>query len=76
MNADALFAESQTRFVVEVEQTKATAFEACWAEAKWIQRLGQTTKEPRLRVAGANGEWILWATAKDMKEAWQKPLSW
>ncbi|HYV38048.1 MAG TPA: AIR synthase-related protein, partial [Gemmataceae bacterium] len=75
-DAVALFSESQVRFVVEVEQTKAPAFEACWAEAKWIQRLGQTTKEPRLRVAGANGEWILWATAKDMKEAWQKPLGW
>ena len=71
-----LFSESPTRFMVEVEQGNAAAFEACWPAPKWIQRIGQTVKEPRFRVAGADGEWIIWAAAKEMKEAWQKPLGW
>jgi phosphoribosylformylglycinamidine synthase len=71
-----LFSETPTRFVVEVEPGKAAAFEACWANAADIQRLGTTVKEPRLRIVGANGEWIVWGTAAQVKEAWQKPLRW
>jgi phosphoribosylformylglycinamidine synthase len=70
-----LFSESPSRFVVEIEPAHAVAFEACWPEGT-MRRIGTTVKEPRLRIAGASGEWILWATAKDMKEAWQRPLSW
>jgi phosphoribosylformylglycinamidine synthase len=72
----ALFSETPTRFVVEVEPSQLEAFEACWPQSNWIHRLGSTVKDPRLRVAGINGEWVLWATAKDMKSAWQKPLGW
>jgi phosphoribosylformylglycinamidine synthase len=71
-----LFSESATRFVLEVEPAKTAALQACWAGRAPLHRLGQTVKEPRLRVAGASGEWILWSTAKDMKEAWQRPLRW
>jgi phosphoribosylformylglycinamidine synthase subunit PurSL len=71
-----LFSESPTRFVVEVELGNAASFEGCWPNAKWIQRIGKTVKEPRLRVAGAGGEWVIWAAAKDMKAAWQRPLGW
>jgi len=71
-----LFSESPTRFVVEVEPAKAAAFEACWPEPMWIQRIGQTVKEPRLRVADVDGEWIVSAAATEMKEAWQRPLGW
>jgi phosphoribosylformylglycinamidine synthase II len=71
-----LFSESATRFIVEVESAKTAAFEEAWAGLGCLQRLGQTVRDPRLRVAGASGEWILWATARDMKEAWQEPLRW
>jgi phosphoribosylformylglycinamidine synthase len=27
-----------------------------------------------LRIAGADGEWIIWASLVQLKEAWQKPL--
>jgi phosphoribosylformylglycinamidine synthase len=70
-----LFSESPSRFIVEVEPAKAAALEACWPGGI-ARRIGTTVKEPRLRIAGGSGEWILWATAKDMKEAWQRPLSW
>jgi phosphoribosylformylglycinamidine synthase len=72
----ALFSESPTRFVVEVELAKAAAFEACWRDRALVQRLGNTVIEPRLRVSDANGECVVSATAKEMKEAWQRPLGW
>ncbi len=74
-DAALLFAESTTRFIVEVTAANAAAFEACVADAP-VTRLGQTCKESRLRVAGANGEWVVWATLKDLKEAWQRPMRW
>ncbi|MFX6972953.1 AIR synthase-related protein, partial [Acinetobacter baumannii] len=46
-----LFSESPTRFVVEVAPTNVKAFESCLAGVP-IASLGQTVKEPRLRVSG------------------------
>jgi phosphoribosylformylglycinamidine synthase len=70
-----LFAESTTRFVIETTPVNAAALERC-LEGVPCQRIGQTCKEPRLRVAGAEGEWIIWAQLADLKQAWQKPLRW
>jgi phosphoribosylformylglycinamidine synthase len=75
-DVEQLFSETPTRFVVEVEPGNAAAFEACWPEKTWVRRLGTTVKEPRLRVAGASGEWVVWASAADLKAAWKKPLDW
>jgi hypothetical protein len=41
-----------------------------------LTRLGQTCKEARLRIAGANGEWVVWAALKDLKDAWRQPMRW
>ena len=68
-----LFAESTTRFAVEVQPDKAGAFEAALADVP-LMKLGQTVKEPRLRIAGASGEWVVWAQLADLKEAWQRPM--
>ncbi len=65
-----LFSESQTRFIVEVTPANAAAFEACVADVP-LTRLGQTCKEARLRISAANGEWVVWAALRDLKEAWQ-----
>jgi phosphoribosylformylglycinamidine synthase II len=70
-----LFAESATRFLVEATPTNAAALERSLAGLP-CRRIGQTCKELRLRIAGAGGEWILWAELADLKEAWQKPLRW
>ncbi len=67
------FAETPTRFLVEVRPDQATAFEAAMAGIP-LQRLGQTVKEPRLRLTGRNGEWAVWAPLNQLKEAWQGPL--
>ena len=71
----ALFSESTTRFVLEVRPAHASDLEARLRGVPFI-RLGQTVSQPRLRIAGANGEWIIWANLDTLKEAWQKPLRW
>jgi phosphoribosylformylglycinamidine synthase len=70
-----LFSESNTRFVVEVEAGKAAAFEEKLSGLP-VLKLGTTVREPRLRIAGRSGEWVVWAKLADLKEAWQKPLRW
>jgi phosphoribosylformylglycinamidine synthase len=71
-----LFAESLTRFVVEVTPANVTALREWFGEEVPLFPIGQTVKEPRLRIAGANGAWLVWAALSDLKEAWQKPLRW
>ena len=70
-----LFGESPTRFLVEVKPENSAAFEAAFAGVA-IVRAGVTTSEPRLRIAGANGEWLIWVKIGTLKDAWQKPLRW
>jgi phosphoribosylformylglycinamidine synthase len=70
-----LFAESPTRFLVEVKSDRAAAFEACCTSVP-VARVGATVSDPRLRIAGANGAWLVWVKLSTLKEAWQKPLRW
>jgi phosphoribosylformylglycinamidine synthase len=72
----ALFAESTSRFVVEVSPDKRDFFRECMTQDVPLFLIGQTRKEPRLRVAGPVGEWILWLQLQDLKEAWQRTLRW
>jgi phosphoribosylformylglycinamidine synthase subunit PurSL len=71
-----LFSESTSRFVVEVPPAKQKAFEEIMGQAVPCRLIGHTVKEKRLRIAGKNGEWIIWLDLKQLKEAWQKPLRW
>ncbi len=70
-DAALLFSESQTRFIVETTPASADAFEACFADLP-LTRLGQTCKDPRLRITGNSGEWMVWAALTDLKRAWQQ----
>ena len=70
-----LFGESPTRFLVEVKPEHAVAFGAALAGVP-VVRVGVTVADPRLRIAGANGEWLVWVKLATLKEAWQKPLRW
>jgi phosphoribosylformylglycinamidine synthase len=70
-----LFSESTTRFLIEAKPEHADRLRNGFAGLPFT-RIGTTTAEPRLRVAGANGEWLIWAKLADLKEAWQKPLRW
>jgi phosphoribosylformylglycinamidine synthase len=71
-----LFAESTTRFLLEVRPDQVDALRATLGDAVPLARIGRTTSEPRLRIAGAAGEWVVWATLDALKEAWQRPLRW
>src|SRR5262249_47507747 len=71
-----LFSESATRFVVEVRPENGQAFRDCLGTEVPVLQIGVTVKEPRLRIAGGNGEWIVWSSLADLKEAWQRPLRW
>jgi phosphoribosylformylglycinamidine (FGAM) synthase-like enzyme len=70
-----LFGESCTRFVCEVKPEQADAFRAAFAGLP-VGRIGTTVQDARLRIAGQGGEWRVWATLPQLKEAWQKPLRW
>jgi phosphoribosylformylglycinamidine synthase II len=71
-----LFSESTTRFLVEVRPDKAAAFQTSLGRDIPLTQLGHTCKEPRLRIAGASGEWFIWTELAALKKAWQKPLRW
>jgi phosphoribosylformylglycinamidine synthase len=71
-----LFSESATRFVVEVKPADVAAVAECFGAEVPVWGIGKTVKEPRLRIAGGDSEWVVWAQLADLKEAWQKPLRW
>jgi phosphoribosylformylglycinamidine synthase len=71
-----LYSESPTRFVVEVAPAYVAAFQAVFGDHVPFYRIGQTVRQPRLRIAGRGGEWLVWASLADLKEAWQRPLRW
>jgi phosphoribosylformylglycinamidine synthase len=70
-----LFSESATRFLIEARPEHAAELGRVFAGLPFV-RVGKTLAEPRLRVAGANGEWVVWVKLSELKEAWQKPLRW
>lgn len=69
----ALFSESPTRWIVEVAPAVASAFEAGFSGLPCVA-VGETIKDSRIRIAGREGGWLVWATLKELKTAWQKPL--
>jgi phosphoribosylformylglycinamidine (FGAM) synthase-like enzyme len=71
-----LFSESTTRFIVEVRPDKSASFQACFDGDMPLTQLGRTCKEPRLRIRGTNGEWLIQLELLQLKQAWQKPLRW
>jgi phosphoribosylformylglycinamidine synthase len=71
----ALFSESTTRFLVEVRPGDEEAFRRELGDVP-VLAVGQTVAEKRLRIAGAGGEWVVWATLEELKEAWQGPMRW
>jgi phosphoribosylformylglycinamidine synthase len=70
-----LFSESPTRFILEVRPESAAALRETFGGVPLV-RIGVTVKEPRLRIAGENGEWLIWSKLDELKEAWQKVLRW
>ncbi|MFQ3592556.1 MAG: phosphoribosylformylglycinamidine synthase subunit PurL, partial [Gemmataceae bacterium] len=69
----AFFAETPTRFVLEVRPNQASALESALAGLP-LTKLGNVVSQPRVRIAGSNGEWAIWASLDELREAWQAPL--
>lgn len=63
----ALFAETQSRFVLSVKKENQAAFEAIVADAKQI---GEVTVEQRLVIESAN-EQLISADVKELEKAWK-----
>src|SRR5262249_30041172 len=55
-----LFAESNTRFLLEVHPDKAEVLTELFGQVP-LTRIGQVVSQPRLRIAGTGGEWVVWA---------------
>jgi phosphoribosylformylglycinamidine synthase len=72
----ALFSESPTRFVLEVAPSSVEEVIRLFGPEVPVHDLGRTCKDARLRIAGAGGEWLIWAPLAQLKEAWQAPLRW
>jgi len=70
-----LFSESTSRFLVEVAPAQAQSLKDCFLNLP-LAEIGKTCREPRLRIAGTAGDWIVSAKLAELKEAWQKPLRW
>ena len=70
-----LFSESPTRFLLEVRPHHAEQLSNLFENVPCVE-VGHTIKEPRLRIAGSNSEWIVWLPLQQMKDVWQIPLAW
>lgn len=67
-----LFAETPSRWLVEVAADQASAFEAALG-ASDVQRIGQVIAEPQLRIYEQNNR-VLDVTLAELKAAWQHGL--
>ncbi len=68
-----LFAESNSRFLVEVEPENASAFEQALAGIP-CAKVGETDASGLLTVTGLAGETLIASPLPDLKAAWQTPL--
>jgi phosphoribosylformylglycinamidine synthase len=71
----ALFSESNSRFIVEVHEADAVAFEALMDGCP-CARVGSVSPDTRLRITGLSGSPVIDVDIHVLKEAWQKPLRW
>ncbi|WP_425400623.1 phosphoribosylformylglycinamidine synthase subunit PurL [Aeoliella sp.] len=69
-----LFSESNTRFLVEVDQATADKFEAAMANTPCV-KLGATSSDPRVTIT-AGGTNFVDADIEELKAAWKSPLAW
>lgn len=70
-----LFSESNTRFLVEVPEQHASAFEANFADVA-LTHLGRVTEQDRLIIRDASGAAVIDSDLRTLKDAWKRPLAW
>ncbi|MBU1933502.1 MAG: phosphoribosylformylglycinamidine synthase subunit PurL, partial [Candidatus Omnitrophica bacterium] len=74
-NDVALFSESNTRFIVEVEKKNKKRFENAMKGVP-IGLLGCVSAKKDFRIYGLDGRKIVDVGIDKLKEAWQRPLKW
>jgi phosphoribosylformylglycinamidine synthase len=70
-----LFSESNSRYIVEVEQEKYDAFAKLMLNLPFGQ-IGKVTEEKTLIIKAENGKAVIEADIDSLKQAWQKPFDW
>jgi phosphoribosylformylglycinamidine synthase len=70
-----LFAESNSRFILEVVPEKTAAVERLFQDLP-LFRIGTTCQEPRLQIGSKPGQPLISLSLTQLKEAWQQPLRW
>jgi phosphoribosylformylglycinamidine synthase len=70
-----LFSESNSRYIVEVEQGNYDAFVKLMLNLPFGQ-IGKVTEEKTLIIKAEDGKKIIEADIDSLKQAWQKPLNW
>jgi phosphoribosylformylglycinamidine synthase len=77
VNNDAilLFSESNTRFIVEVEPGQAAQFEASFSRLPLVP-IGRVSDHNRVKIAGFSGSPVVDSPWSELKQVWQRPLSW
>jgi phosphoribosylformylglycinamidine synthase len=70
-----LFSESNSRFIVEVEQDNYDAFAKLMLNLPFGQ-IGKVTDEKSLVIKAQDGKEVINADLKSLKEAWQRTFDW
>jgi phosphoribosylformylglycinamidine synthase len=70
-----LFSESNSRYIVEVEQENYDAFVKLMLNLPFGQ-IGKVTEEKTLIIKAEDGKKVIEADIDSLKQAWQKPLDW
>ena len=70
-----LFSESNSRFLVEVDKSKAAEFEKTM-KGVVCAHVGEVTGTGRVVIHGLERGHVVDEDIKDLKSAWQKPLAW
>lgn len=71
----ALFSESNTRFVVEVTEASAAAFESAMSDTP-LTAIGQVEAGDRFEAKGRSGAVLIDESINDLRSAWLSPLNW
>jgi phosphoribosylformylglycinamidine synthase II len=69
-----LFAESNSRFLVEVSEKAKEDFEALM-KGKAYAEMGRVTKTPRVRIYGLKGKVVVDASLRDLLASWKRTLN-
>ncbi|MEC7696341.1 MAG: AIR synthase-related protein, partial [Planctomycetota bacterium] len=76
---EALFSESNSRFLCEVPDNAAPRFEALFKNAEpaiTVAQIGTVTEGKNLVIRGESGRPLIDLSLRQLKEAWKKPLDW